>query len=149
MRVSLVLLALVICASANAQGNADLMRCRGIKDAQSRLTCYDALGQPPAAVATAADYKRVALSDLKLDRQSMRGQRIEAAGTMQVMGEIVLLKDGMMDMTPIYVDTTNLSRVGRKFVLDCNTGCSATVRGKVGVTKMMEVGIQADSISSD
>jgi hypothetical protein len=105
--------------------------------------------QPPAGATTKAAstsrYANISLTDLKLDRANLQGQEIEVSGFLQVMGEIVFLKDGLTDMSPIFVDISHASREGRKFALDCNLGCWATVRGIVGPV-LMQPGIIAESL---
>lgn len=133
-------------SAAGAQNNSELARCRAVADTTARLKCYDALVPTNvSAPALTGKYASISLTDLKLDRAIMRGKKIETSGFLQVMGEMVFLKGDPMDMSPILVDVTHVSREGRKLALECDAGCRATVRGTVGPV-LMQPGIIADSI---
>jgi hypothetical protein len=63
---------------------------------------------------TATGYQSISLPDLKVDIKGMTGKRISVYGAVQVMGEMVMLKDGPMDMNPIWINAGNLPRDDRK-----------------------------------
>lgn len=134
---TLVVLALAVCAGA-VDVTAESARCASIQDDGQRLACYDALHQPMAQDGApgemAPEYARMELLDLKTDIRSLRGAKVQAEGVVQMMGEMVLLKDSMMDMTPIMVKIERLPREQRRQLLrDCSTLCNGEFYGAVGV----------------
>lgn len=151
MKLATVIAALATMAivqPAAAQSSTDLTRCRGIAEPTQRLKCYDDLAGPsPAAAAPAGEYQRIDINDLKVDRNQMRGKKIETLGRVSTMGEMVVLSAGQMDTSPIFVDATRVPRdQRRKLVEQCNLGCRAMIRGTIG-TVMMQAGVLAESIS--
>jgi hypothetical protein len=88
----------------------------------------------------------IAVTDFVLDRKTLRGNSVAVAGTLQVMGDMAILKNGMMDMSGAFIDFQRVSREQRKNMIErCNMGCDVVVRGRVG-DAMMEPGIFADTI---
>lgn len=98
------------------------------------------------AVIAKGDYMAISLTDLKLDKATLIGKKVEVAGFLQTMGDISMISDGLFDMNKLFVETEKLSRENRKFLLEnCSSGCQVTVRGTVS-SVMMNEGIVADSI---
>jgi hypothetical protein len=83
-------------------------------------------------------------TDLKLDIAQMKGQTVKVTGLLQILGDMVLLKSGPMDMTAVWVDAKQLSRDDRKLLLTkCSIMCKATVIGKVGDSMFGGEGLNA------
>jgi len=86
----------------------------------------------------------IELTDLKLDITTMKGKVVRVAGLLQSIGQMVVLKSGPMDMTPIWVNAAHLSRDDRKSLLTtCTVMCKATVIGKVGDAALGGMGLDA------
>jgi hypothetical protein len=86
----------------------------------------------------------IGLTDLKLDIGTMKGQTVRVTGVLQVMGEMIMLRSGPMDMSPIWVNAAKLSRVDRKALLtNCSVFCKATVIGRVGAGAFGGTGLDA------
>jgi hypothetical protein len=98
-----------------------------------------------AAQAGISMYKTVALDDLKVGKAQMLGRPISVHSTVQVMGEIAVMKSGPTDMTPVLVDISRLPPDTRKRLLtDCAGGCSMWLNGRVG-SVMTQPGLIADT----
>jgi hypothetical protein len=132
-------------SAAVAQNLGEFVRCRAVSDATVRLRCYDALVPKNISAPASGKYANISLTDLKLDRANMRGQKIETSGILQVMGDMVLLKGDAMDMSPIFVDITRVSREVRQLALDFKMGCRETDSG-VERPVLMQPGIIAESL---
>jgi hypothetical protein len=92
-------------------------------------------------------YRQIDVDDLKVDKNQMIGRKVSVSGLVQVLGETAMLKSGLMDMSPIFVDISSLPRSDRKTLLSgCNMGCQVSIDGHVGKT-MMQTGIIAESIT--
>jgi hypothetical protein len=96
---------------------------------------------------TNSSYEQIKLIDLKLDIEKMSGRAIETAAQLQIIGEFAMVKGDTFDTTPIFLDFKRIPREQRKQILEeCNMGCSATIRGKVGEIAYQK-GIIADDIT--
>ena len=85
-----------------------------------------------ASPSLAFSYKVMSLEDFKLDKNSIEvGTRLELAGQLQQLGELGMLKDGLMDMSPVMVELKGLPREQRKDLLHCALLCSVIIRGRV------------------
>jgi hypothetical protein len=116
---------------------------------RSLLLAAAAVLSVSASLAATATYKTVDLDDLKVDKAQMRGQHISVHSTVQVMGEIAVMKSGLMDMSPVFVDISKLPRDTRKRLLtDCAAGCSMWLGGQVG-SVMMQPGLIAETGTFD
>ena len=90
-----------------------------------------------AAKSEEADgYRKIAISDLKLDIAELSGARIEVEAELTSMGGMVMLSDPrqQFDMNPIMADETNLSREDRAHIINrCTPSCRVTARGEIGM----------------
>jgi len=57
------------------------------------------------------------LIDLKTDIKSLSGKRVTVIGSLQMLGEMAMLKSEPFDMTPIMVSVEKLPREDRKQAL--------------------------------
>lgn len=132
--------------AAQAQDSAGIARCRSLTINNDRLDCYDKLTLPVSPGGNRS-YRAISLTDLKLDRDSLRGQRVEVAGTLVPIGEAALLRSSDTDLSPVFVEVKAVPREQRRVLLDrCGIpGCSVIIRGLVG-TVMVQTGIVADSL---
>lgn len=97
-------------------------------------------GAPAAAPAPAPEpavapkgYKHMDLLDLKADINSLAGQRVSVDGSLQMMGEVAMLRSDPMDTTPVWVEIGKLPRDDRKQALKgCLTYCGVQVNGRIG-----------------
>lgn len=131
---------------------AGFAACRTVADSLERLRCYDGLAvpaPPPAPAARNGGYQQVSIVDFKVDRQTLRGRLVELQGNLTVMGEMAMLQGDPMDMNPVYLNITGLPRDQMRQVLErCGMGgCAVTVRGRVGSTNMMQVGLVVDQVA--
>lgn len=95
------------------------------------------------------NYKKMSLTDLKLDKSSIIGKNIEVSGVLQTVGDISMVSDGLLDMNKILVETKNLPRESRKFIIDnCSAGCKVSLKGVVA-SIMLQDGIVAHQIRSN
>lgn len=93
------------------------------------------------------DYTPVSVTDLRLDAESLGGKRVEISGVLQMMGDLAMLGEERFSMNKIFVETKNLPRNDRKFIIqNCESGCQVTIRGKAG-NVMMNVGLVAEEIT--
>ncbi|QFU16568.1 hypothetical protein [Microvirga thermotolerans] len=135
-------------SASKADTTVELARCRAIGDSLQRLNCYDGLApqQPPEPRAAESGYTKTDLTDLKVDREKMKGRSVEVAGRLQLVGEMLMLGSGDFDANPLFVEFKEVPRDQRRRVVeDCNLGCRATVRGKIG-SVMFQTGVIAETI---
>ena len=91
----------------------------------------------------------IGLTDLKLDIASMTGQTVRVKGLIQVMGEIILLKSELMDMSPLMVGSSHLSREDRKKLLTvCTVMCEGIIVGKIGPSVFGSSGLDATKLEN-
>ena len=94
--------------------------------------------------ATQGPPTEIGLIDLKLDLSTMKGQTVKVTGILQLMGEMVVLKSEPLDMTPIWINASHLSRAERKSLLTtCSVICKATITGRVGYAAFGGYGLDA------
>ena len=131
---------------AQAQGSAEIARCRSLVASLDRLACYDKLTLP-ASPAGSRSYRAMSLTDLKLDQGSLRGLGVEVAGTLVPLGETAVLRSSDTDLSPLFVELTAVPHEQRRAFLErCGMlGCSVTIRGLVAPV-MAQPGIVADSL---
>ena len=83
------------------------------------------------------------IDDLRLDMASLNGTTLKVKGVGFYMAGVFMIKRNALDLNPIIVDITRLTRDERRHILghcvDIMNGCHLTVRGKV----------RGDSIISD
>lgn len=100
-----------------------------------------AIAQPPPA--------EITLTDLKLDIATMQGKTVAVTGLLQVMGDYVMLKGEPMDLSPVWVSTSGLSRDDRKsLITTCSLMCKATVTGTIGKTQFGMLGVNASTLKN-
>ena len=61
---------------------------------------------------------------------------MEVDGELMLMGELLMLGQGGLDASPIFVDFKKIPRDQRRRIIECGMNCAATVRGKVGKVMM-------------
>jgi hypothetical protein len=113
--------------------------CATTDDDRKRLACYDKIrdtlvkqSQTDTSKQKASQYQPMDLVDLKTDIKTLRGKKVDASGMVQIMGEMVFLKSDALDMTPVMVETGNISRDERKALLQkCASFCQGQVLGVV------------------
>jgi len=101
-----------------------------------------------AAMMLPAAANDIDIVDLKIDIDDMEGQNISVFGSVHTAGGMSTLSDASLsfDMNPIFVDTDNLPREDKRFLLtECELGCDVTVHGRVAVI-MFAPGIVATAI---
>lgn len=85
-------------------------------------------------------------TDLNVDSSALSGQRVEATGVLQQIGQIVMLKESLFSMNGVFVEIEALSRNERRRIYQmCAEGCTATVQGR-SATVMMNPGINAERV---
>lgn len=85
-----------------------------------------------AAPAKDPSYQDIDLTDLKLDKETLVGRRVRVSGLYQQMGDQGIIASELGDMTPIWLDISNVPRDQRKDLLDCpNRQCTFTFEGVV------------------
>lgn len=146
-------------ASAEERGES----CVGIENDIGRLQCFDAefansqtnessevtFETVPLSTtenASVASCRSMTLDDLRLDADRLVGQCVTVSGRIMSMGSITMLSDGMMDMSPVYVEADALPREQRKILLQCDMGCRMNVTGTIEEV-MFEKGIRASNIT--
>ena len=119
-------------------------------DCQPRFAaqCYDSISKPPPPIGDiGAAYKAMSLIDFKLDRETLKGAKVQITGQLHQLGEIVTFGSTLFDTTPIFLDIKGLSREQRKTILErCNISCDAIVKGRVD-TVFMEAGLIAEDVN--
>jgi len=104
-----------------------------------------------AGLASAADYQKMEVVDIKLDARSLEGKKVEISGFMAQVMTIPAISNTAYGVS-IYVDPTSLSREERRAIMvNCtNTNCRARLRGVVkmvsGPGLSPQWGIVADSV---
>ena len=118
-----------------AQAQDALLDCAGISSDADRLACFDSIVETMSSPVNDAEDEcpNIDLIDLKLDAEKLMGECVTTEGQLMSLGEMVMLSDGLMDMTPVTVEISALSRTERKMVLEC-TQCRLVVRGTVSTT---------------
>jgi hypothetical protein len=122
MKIALTTIAIGIVAlgSIPAVGQ-DLSKCSMIEKPLARLDCYDALAKPGAP----SPYRSMSLGDFELDRDTLKGAKVQLSGLLRRLGELAILSKGLFDPNLVYIEIKNLPREQRKAILDrCGTtGC--------------------------
>jgi hypothetical protein len=80
-------------------------------------------------------YQRISLVVLKLDLEALGGRLVEARGRLSPFGvdDILRLGTRPLDPSAVLVDVKAVPSEQRRWILEnCNLGCDAIVRGKVG-----------------
>lgn len=144
-------LVVALCAAASIHAEdvtTSFSRCATTDNDKARLACYDKIRDSMVAAykpdaTKGAAFQAIGLTDLKVDIKGMVGKRVSVVGLIQSMGEFSMLKADVMDMTPVWVFTENLSRDDRKKLL---SGCQALLcSGQFyGVVKKGHMGVGLD-----
>lgn len=121
--------ALVVLATTPGSFSAEidekrLSACRGKTDALERLVCFDALASSVTSTISGGSntrtakqsYKPVSLVDFRTDAAELQGQRIELAGVLQQLGDMILLKEEIFSMNAVFVDINAIPREDRRRV---------------------------------
>lgn len=93
--------------------NEELTTCYFTKDKVARLACYDKTIADDVKYyqnekkVSSEKYQNMDLLDLKTDIKSLKGKKVSTTGQIQMMGDIAMLKEGPIDMTPIILDITS------------------------------------------
>ncbi|OQB47423.1 MAG: hypothetical protein BWY02_02135 [bacterium ADurb.Bin157] len=96
--------------------------------------------------AATATYQSMDLIDLKIDIASLMGKKVKVKALGQLCGDMFLIKKDMMDVSPIIVETKDLPREQRKYIIqNCNLGAPVIIYGTVG-TVMFQNGLIAEKI---
>jgi hypothetical protein len=105
----------------------DLSKCSMIEKPLARLDCYDALAKPGAP----SPYRSMSLDDFQLDRDTLKGAKVQLSGLLRQVGELAMLSKGLVDANPVFIEIKNLPREERKAILDrCGmAGCEVVARG--------------------
>ncbi len=93
-------------------------------------------------------YEKISINDLKLDINELSGKKIDVYGSLTIFGDMAILSDPRqaMDMNPIIVETKNLSRDERRYIMEnCNMGCNISIQGSIE-SILFEYGIKAHKI---
>jgi len=111
----------------------ELLKCRAIQDASTRLACYDGYVEKSMARASEAPGgQALSVAELKVDGAALRGKDVVTDGFMMVMGEQGILAEARGSMTSVFVAFAKLPREQRLAAFqNCSTGCSVSVAGKV------------------
>lgn len=91
-------------------------------------------------------YQSMDIDDLKLDFDSLVGQKVKVAALGQYFSNMLIIKRDMMDTNPMVVEVKNIPREQMKYLLqNCNTGAEVIVSGTVGEFSFQK-GIIADKV---
>lgn len=89
------------------------------------------------------------LDDLRADIASLDGRRVRVRAVGYYVANLLMIKKGPLDTSPIMVDIASVSREQRRSVIqrcsDISAGCQLTVTGKVE-KKSFQTGITAESL---
>ena len=103
----------------------------------------------PCTLQAQSEPTEIGLTDLKLDISTMQGKMVKVTGLLQIVGDLALIKGEPMDMSPIYMTTTHLSRIDRKsLITTCSLLCKATVVGKVSNTALGQKCVDAYTLQN-
>lgn len=84
-------------------------------------------------------YKKIDITDLKIDIDSLGGDLIKVDTSLMMMGDTYMLSspNTMTDTNPVMAEDGGITREEKKFVLNnCGMGCKVTVRGEVSESFM-------------
>jgi hypothetical protein len=96
--------------------------------------------------ANSGKYQSMDIDDLKLDLDSLLGQKVKVAALGQYFSNSLIIKRDMMDTNPMFVEVKNIPREQMKYLIqNCNTGAEIIVSGTVGEVSFQK-GIVADKI---
>jgi hypothetical protein len=75
----------------------------------------------------------MSLDDFQLDRDTLKGAKVQLSGLLRQVGELAMLSKGLVDANPVFIEIKNLPREERKAILDrCGmAGCEVVARGHV------------------
>ncbi|HEY0841465.1 hypothetical protein [Methylotenera sp.] len=108
-------------------------------------TAKDTLAQPTPQSTKVAS---LAFNDLYVDYNNMVGKKVQVSGQFLPYGDLGMLSQSEISTTVIYVDNKQLSREGRKLLLDrCSSGCKVVFEGIVGDVQFQK-GITATDLIS-
>lgn len=131
----------------SGRGNVVIPRIRFITIAVAALALHASVG------ASAADYERMEVVDIKLDAPKLAGKKVEVAGRLIVfIGEVNI--ESSDNHVSVYVDTDHLTREERReMMINCeDRRCPAVLQGAIGlVTRRSgtkEWGVVADSLAT-
>ena len=115
---------------------------------------YEIVEESPQEHADGGDgYRRVSLTDLKLDSNRMGGARVEVTASIQSIAGMVTLTDPEQpfDMNPVMADAERLPRNDRAQILDrcSSSGCRVTLQGEVKHLGFGEYGLELHRIVRD
>ena len=98
-------------------------------------------------------YRRVSLTDLKLDSKRMGGERVEVTASIQSIAGMETLTDPEQpfDMNPVMADAERLPRNDRAQILErCSaSACRVTLQGEVKHFGFEEYGLELHRIVCD
>ncbi|WP_136027620.1 hypothetical protein [Klebsiella variicola] len=82
---------------------------------------------------TEPEYHQIDIADLKVDQKELVGKKLAVAAYVQHIGDTTFLKNGTLDMNPIFANSDKLPREDRKkLVNSCDTGqCAAIFYGAI------------------
>jgi ribosomal protein L5 len=91
----------------------------------------------------------MSITDFKLDKKDLVGQKIEVTGSLALFGGMATLSDPdqPFDTSPVIVSIEELPRADREFMLQsrCTPGCRVTVRGEVAMI-MFQPGLNIEAL---
>lgn len=119
-------------------------------DAFKAKTGYDCfrLVKSQAKVNYDGDYREIALDDFKLDKVQLIGRKIKTGGFLSQLGDVSVIGSREVDVSPVEIVTSRLTRDQRKALLLCqNRSCQLTVKGIVKRGYSGDFSIIADDIA--
>jgi hypothetical protein len=128
MKYLLIAIAMIVALGCIPAVGQDLSKCSAIEKPLERLDCYDALAKPGAP----SPYRSMSLDDFKLDRDTLKGAKVQLSGLLRQIGELAMLSKGLLGANLVDIEIKNLPREQRKAILECGTiGCEVVARGHV------------------
>lgn len=104
---------------------------------------------PKKAEAQNKEMTRIDLDDFRLDYKSLVGKTVRVEGVGLYMMDIFMLRKSQTDMSPIIIDTSKVSRMQQKRIMqdcaDLMSGCKVTIYGVAGAVNYQN-GIIATSV---
>ena len=97
--------------------------------------------QPPT------DYLSLALVDLKTDIKSLVDRKVVVRSKVQLVGDMAMLKNDEMDMTPVWLFFDRVPREERRKLFECALLCDIQVMGVIGKGPLNQDGLWAESIT--
>jgi hypothetical protein len=90
MRKIVTTIAMFVALGSIPAVGQDLSKCSMIEKPQARLDCYDALAKPGAP----SPYRSMSLGDFLLDRDTLKGAKVQLSGLLRQIGEMSILSKG-------------------------------------------------------